>query len=386
LKRIVLTLAAMAAGCSGPSNASNGPADASSPAPEASTPDASSGADATTDAEADAGVWQYAAECAEAGSPPPNTIECTGLYADVASNTLAPGIRAYAPAIPLWADFAEKERWIYLPPGTTIDATDPNEWIFPVGTKLFKQFTRDGKRVETRMWQKTQPNFWVRATYAWNADDTEATISAGADLPWGTDGGVYHIPTGDECDQCHRGRDDRILGFEQVSLGLAGATGLTLAELASEKLIAPIPTMTSLTVGDDGTGKAPAPLSWLHINCGVTCHNDNSNSTAYGSSMRLRLDPTMLDGGSSVDVPSRTTTMDVLANSPGGGGQARIIPGDPTHSLLVELISNRGTDDPAQNQMPPIATNLVDVPDTQNVIAWIAAMSPLPTDAGADGN
>lgn len=329
----------------------------------------------------DAGVSLYAAECAEAGAPPPMSIECTGLYTNVATKEFSAGITAYAPAVPLWADNAEKERWISLPPGTTIDATDPSEWTFPVGTKVWKQFSRDGKRVETRLFQKTQPGYWVRTTYAWNAEETAATISPGGDIPWG-DGGTYHIPTPDECDQCHRGRTDRLLGFEQVSLGLAGATGLTLAELVADKLLTPAPSRTSLTVGDDGTGVAAVPLEWLHINCGVSCHNDNSNSTAYGSSMRLRLDPTLLDGRSSVDFDTRTTTLGMIANNPMWNNQVRIVPGDPTDSLLVQLISNRGTDNPEANQMPPIATSIVDVADTQNVVTWIGKMPPLPMSDG----
>ncbi len=338
----------------------------------------------TADATAEAAVDPLAAKCA-GEAPPPMSLECTGLYTDVASKTLAPGVRAYAPAVPLWSDGAEKERWIYLPPGTQIDATDPNEWVFPVGTKAWKQFSRDGKRVETRLWQKVQAGYWVRTTYAWSADESTATVSGGGDMPWGTDGGVYHIPTPDECDQCHKGRTDHLLGFEQVSLGLAGATGLTLPELVKEQLIAPVPARTSLTVGDDGTGVAAAPLAWLHINCGASCHNDNSNATAFGSGMRLRLDPTLLDGRSSADFDARATTLNLLATTPTWNGQTRIVPGDPTHSLLVKLITSRGTDNPVANQMPPIASNLVDGPDTQAVIAWISKMPAPPiADAGSD--
>jgi hypothetical protein len=322
------------------------------------------------------GWTPYSAKCVGAAVPP-TTIECTGLYENVATRTIAPGIRAYAPAVPLWSDFAEKKRWIWLPPATKIDATDPNDWIFPVGTKLFKEFARDGRRVETRMWQKVKDGYWVRATYAWNAAETEATSAPGGDIPWSSDGGVYHIPTGDECDQCHHGRTDNILGFEAVSLGLDGATGLTLAQLVAEKLITPVPASTKLTVGDDGTGVAAPALKWLHINCGVPCHNDNSNSTAYGSNMRLRLDPTLLDGRPSTSFPARETTMGMLANNPMWNTEPRITPGDPAQSLLVKLITSRGTNNPAANQMPPIASNIVDETDTPLVIDWISKMTPI---------
>jgi len=334
---------------------------------------------------------RYAAECADAGTPP-SALECTGLYADITTKQIAPGVRAYAPAVPLWADGSGKQRWIYLPPGTKVDASDPNEWKLPVGTKVWKEFSRDGKRVETRLFQKVQSNYWVYTTYQWNAGETAATMSFGGDIPWG-DGGTYHIPKPDECDQCHRGRTDHLLGFEQVSLGLPGATGLTLPQLVAEGLISPAPSRTQLTIGDDGTGAAAGPLAWLHINCGVSCHNANENSTAYGASMRLRLDPALLDGRSSADFESRTTTIGVVANTPTWNGQTRIVPGDPHGSLLVKLITNRGTANPVSNQMPPIASVLVDQPDTQAVIDWIAKMPAADggagvsagADAGANG-
>ncbi len=365
MKRITLILFGLtAAACGGGETAVSPPVE---------TPDATAEASAP-----------YAAECASAAVPP-DAIECTGLYANVVTKELAPGVRSYAPAVPLWADTSGKQRWIQLPAGSQIDASNPSEWTFPVGTKVWKEFSRNGKRVETRFFWKTQPGYWVRTTYAWNDDETAATTSAGGDIPLGTDGGTYHIPTPDECDQCHRGRDDRLLGFEQVSLGLAGATGLTLPQLVAEQLITPPPASTSLTVGDDGTGVAAAPLKWLHVNCGVSCHNGNSDSTAYGSGMRLRLDPTMLDGRSSAGFDARATTLGLLATTPTWNGQTRIVPGDPTHSLLVKLISNRGTDNPVANQMPPIATSIVDTADTLLVVDWISKMpGAAAVDAGRD--
>jgi len=314
--------------------------------------------------------------CADAGVPP-STLECAGLYADFTRQTLSPTAKPYAPAVPLWSDGATKERWIELPPGTQIDVSNPNEWVFPIGTKLFKQFTYEGKRVETRMFQKTDTNFWVHATYAWNADDTAATISYGATVPVGTDGGTWVIPTSDDCDSCHRGRSDRILGFEQVSLGLEGATGLTLLQLVVQNLVTPPPTQVNLRIGDDGTGLDGPALSWLHVNCGVTCHNANENAQGYGAGMRLRLDPTLLDG-----TPTNAlwdplqTTLGVPCVSGAVQGQPRVVPGNPSASVIVQLTTQRGI-----LQMPPIASRFVDTADVATVIAWIQHMPQ--TDGGS---
>src|SRR3954469_20545122 len=211
-----------------------------------------------------------------AGAPtPPSTLDCTGLYSDIIAKQLNPGVEAYTPAVPLWSDGADKDRWIRLPPGTTIDTSKPNEWVFPVGTKLWKQFVKDGRRVETRLWQKVRDGFWVHAVYAWNDDQTAATVSPGGDVPFGS--GTYHIPTGDECEKCHRGRTEHILGFGQVELGLPGASGLTLERLIADGRLSPPPASSARATGTDGTGPGAPAMGWLPANCGITCHNTNSN-------------------------------------------------------------------------------------------------------------
>jgi hypothetical protein len=331
------------------------------------------GADATSDAPTpvvDAGTDDGPDPCAEAGVPP-STLECTGLYANFATKQLAPNAMAYTPSTPLWSDNAQKARWIELPANTQIDVSNPDEWTFPVGTKLFKEFRIDGQRVETRMFQKTTPTFWVYATYAWNGDDSAATINYGGPVPVGNDGGTWNIPSNDDCNDCHKGRQDRILGFEQVGLGLPGAQGLTLAQLAAQGLVTPAPASVSLTIGDDGTGIDPIALGWIHVNCGVTCHNSNPSAAGYGAAMLLRLDPTQLDGtppnAATWDILK--TTLDVPCVSGSVAGQPRILPGDPESSVLYQLIDERGT-----LQMPPIASLLIDVPDVAVVHAWIQAM------------
>jgi hypothetical protein len=363
--------AALIEGGAADASAAADTAAADAPAREAAAP-----ADAAGDAAPD--------PCADAAVPP-STLECTGLYSDFASQTLSPNVQAYAPAVPLWSDGATKERWIDLPPGQKIDATNPNEWVFPIGTKVFKQFTYNGVRVETRMFLKVQANYWVHATYAWNADATATSISYGATVPAG-DGGTWVIPAPGDCDSCHQGRSDRILGFEQVSLGLEGATGLTLLQLVVQGLITPAPTVVNLRIGDDGTGLDAPALSWLHINCGVTCHNANEGAQGYAAGMLLRLDPSLLDGSqvtSSWD-PIRTTE-GVNCVSGSLAGQPRIVPGNASASVIPQLISERD----GGIQMPPIASRFVDTVDVASVVDWIQRMPPVERgapDASVDGS
>ncbi len=369
MKRYALALLGLVTACSGGAAETSGALDASS--------------DSTAPVEVDAGV-----DCSDAGSPP-SSLACTGLYANFATKEISPSAQAYTPSSLLWSDGAQKARWIELPPNTKIDITNPDEWTFPVGTKLFKEFRVNGQRVETRMFQKQKTNFWVYATYAWSGDATTATINYGGSVPVGDDGGTWTIPTNDDCNECHRGRQDRILGFEQVGLGLPGATGLTLAQLAAQGLVTPAPTNVGLTIGDDGTGLNGIAMGWVHINCGVTCHNVNAAAAGNGAGMNLRLDPTQLNGAppsSAWGIVSTTINVPCVSGEPRRRAANR--PGRPgVERPSTGLIDERGT-----LQMPPIATNVVDTSDVAVIRSWIQAMGgstgddggPPPADAGED--
>ena len=73
----------------------------------------------------------YTAETKEAETPAP---------------AAAPG-KAFSLLSAEVVDRAAKRRWIQLPEGATIDTSDMDYWQFPVGTKLWKEFVRDGVRV-----------------------------------------------------------------------------------------------------------------------------------------------------------------------------------------------------------------------------------------------
>jgi hypothetical protein len=299
-------------------------------------------------------------------------LDCAGLYSDIVSKKLVDGAEPYAPAVPLWSDGADKHRFIVLPKGTTIDASAPNDWVFPVGTKFFKEFAVGGHRVETRLFEK-QSDRWVRTTYQWTGDESTAIRSDGGDITL-AGGAAYHLPTAKECDQCHQGRKDRALGFEQILMGMDAATGMTLSMLAQKKLITPVPANLTPQIADDGTSKAPAVIGWLHVNCGVSCHNDNPSAAGHSTKLRMKLDVAQLDGRSATAYPTLQTTIGVAATTLRWGGKIRITPGSPEQSLLYQLITTRTTGE--NNQMPPLATNVVPKTDTDAVATWIQSLPP----------
>ena len=99
------------------------------------------------------------------------------LFADFETLEVDPRHLAFAPQYPLWTDGAAKRRWISLPPGTAIDASDPDAWVFPVGTRFWKEFSFGGRRVETRFIERLADGRWRYAAYEWSADGRDATLA-----------------------------------------------------------------------------------------------------------------------------------------------------------------------------------------------------------------
>ena len=120
--------------------------------------------------------WRRALAASPAGPPlvAPDTLMETGLYEAGRPGVVAARNQPFSPQYPLWSDGASKRRWIFLPAGATIDASDAYEWNFPVGTKLWKEFAFGGRKVETRFLWKTSDAEWAFASYVWNADGTSA--------------------------------------------------------------------------------------------------------------------------------------------------------------------------------------------------------------------
>lgn len=312
---------------------------------------------------------------AEGGAP--DDLRCTGLYTDVAAKTLSPRVRSFAPAVILWSDGAEKQRWVDLPDGAQIDTASMDAWKYPVGTKVWKEFKVGGRRVETRFMQKVVGERWIQAAYVWSPDETMATRQtegATVDLGGGND---YVVPKSSECDDCHKGRKDKLLGFEAVSLGQPGASGLTLSALATEGRLTAPPAKTTVTIPDDGTGHAAAALAWIHVNCGTSCHTGTSIGTGYGTGMQLRIGWDEIAGKPPAEWEVVRSTVGVVVRSPTWAGELRIAPGDPSSSVVLRLLGLRGS-----QQMPPIATRIVDDKGKAAVEEWIAALPKATDGAG----
>lgn len=110
---------------------------------------------------------------ADPGEGLPQRLQDTGLYATGRSGRTAAAVLSFSPRYPLWTDGTDKRRWIQLPPGSHIDASEPDAWQFPAGTRLWKEFCYGGRPVETRLIERPADGQWRFATYVWNDAGTE---------------------------------------------------------------------------------------------------------------------------------------------------------------------------------------------------------------------
>src|SRR5204863_4211538 len=129
--------------------------------------------------------------------------------------------RPFSPQYPLWSDGAAKARWVYLPEGATIDTSDPGDWKFPVGTKFWKQFTFNGKKVETRFLWHASATEWIFATYVWNEEGTNAVLAPDTGVAGAValaNGRRHDIPGRTDCRACHGEKRPGPLGFNALPL------------------------------------------------------------------------------------------------------------------------------------------------------------------------
>ena len=302
-----------------------------------------------------------------------------GLYIDPACTVIADGIASYNPQYWLWSDGTDKQRWISLPEDSTIDTTDPDHWIYPVGTRVWKTFlTSDGvTKLETRLLEKvadgTGWDFWDKSTYAWNeAQDAVEQVLGGRENVLQTD---HDIPTEAQCQMCHAnpGRADVLLGFSAIQLNHANSD-LNLNDLnRMDRLTMEIP-LAAAAVPSDGDSRYAAGLGYLHANCG-NCHGGEFAQAG----MRLWSDVGPIQG---VDIGPKPfaesnvqmTAVRVDSLRMVGDATVRIDPQNPMGSTIFLRMSSR---EPGV-KMPPIGTEVVDPMGVASVEAFINALPPGP--------
>jgi hypothetical protein len=312
----------------------------------------------------------------------------TGLYSDPATRTVDPQNRPFSPQYPLWSDGAQKARWVRLPAGTAIDAADIDRWDFPVGTRFWKEFVFNGRKVETRFLRKDGSARWSFASYVWNDEQTDAKLAPADGIPGIVEvapGRRHAIPSVEDCRACHDSARTEILGFTALQLSddrdpnaphaetLAPGM-LTLRTLVEDGWITParrdlVATPPRIAAPDATTR---AVLGYLSTNCG-SCHNAESSIASLGLLLKTRLAPSHSTPSDPVRALFRPTSKWHIPQVP-EAQSAFVTPGVPDLSaLLVRMRSRRPS-----SQMPPLGTAVHDREAVALVSAWIERLETSP--------
>ncbi len=279
-------------------------------------------------------------------------------------------VTPYDLTTPLFTDYAQKLRTIWMPPGVSAGYTPDDALSFPVGTVITKTFFyptgakgrvlrqwdprqfHDGdglklkqvRMIETRLLIR-RPEGWTALTYLWNEAQTDAVLHrVGAAVPLtmtGSDGKdetfSYIVPNATQCSACHA---TNVATREIQPIG-PKARLLNRDFAYSDRTENQLSRLTAMGYlkGVADPGQAPLQVSWtdaaasteararayLDVNCGH-CHNPKGAAATSG----LYLDaPSPLSGSAGLCKPP------VAAGAGTGNLRFDIVPGKADESIMA---------------------------------------------------
>ena len=303
----------------------------------------------------------------------PPLLSAFGFFKGGADQPSA-ALTAYALGTPLFSDYAEKQRFIYLPVdgGLSIDAGGRVK--FPVGTALIKSFgypDAAGKLgiIETRVLLHRAEG-WVALPYIWRADGSDAELKLGGARLAATvrhaseqDQAVsYAVPNKNQCKQCHS-RDGAIEPIGPNWPNMIFDTAADKKRLSAHANFPQNELVADAIWNDPKTGSVEKrALSYLRINCGH-CHRPSGSASNSG----LFFDD-MIGGDAAMGIGKRP----VAAGRGSGNLDFVIDPGHPERSILLYRL--RSTDPGIA--MPELGRSTVHKEGAALLEQWIREMKP----------
>lgn len=301
----------------------------------------------------------------------PAQLTQTGCVASGNPTQPVAGLLPYDINVPFWSDGLAKERYLSVPDGSSIARSSEGRFIFPAGSVLMKNFRQNGTLIETRLLMHHPDGVWAGYSYEWNGLQTDATLVS-TTATKSVNGQAWTFLESADCMRCHTDSAVFALGTEISQLNRnftypgSGRTRNQLATLEavglfSAALPAPPANLAALpSPSDNAHTLTERARSYLHANCS-NCHRPGVGTPA---SIDLRYDTALASSGACA-AP--------LLGDLGVPGANIITPGSPASSVLYLRMNTRGT-----NQMPPLASALVDTDGAALIAGWIQSMSSCP--------
>ena len=320
----------------------------------------------------------------------------TGNISELAPAT---NVFSYEVNAPLFSDYAEKARFVFLPNGQKMKYDAEQAFEFPAGAVIIKHFfywndarmpEKGRKILETRLLLKEE-NGWKALEYIWNSEQTDAFLEvAGASFPvsWIDEKGKkqsieYIAPNINQCKGCHsydgqfvpigitarqlnhieNGENQLLAWSKSDRLALPDnfdpLTAPQLNNLPAEALAKEGQPSNAVALAKEGQPSSAA-RSYLDANC-AHCHNPHGPASTSG--MFLEYNQTDLERLGVGKPP-------VAAGRGSGNRRFGIVPGKPNESILVFRMES---DDPGI-RMPELGRQLQHREGVELIKAWIREM------------
>jgi len=313
-------------------------------------------------------------------------ISAYNLFRDPIAQIPNDGLVPYDVITPLFTDYAEKHRFVYVPEGETIHYHPRDAFTFPVGAALVKTFSypvdfrdpSEGRRlIETRLMVHAEDG-WKGAAYVWNDAQTNAVLKvAGARVPveWTHHDGArrsttYLVPNMNQCKVCHRDTDDTVspIGIKARHVNrdyeYQGRTANQLDEWTKRDILDGAPTHAPRHAAwdDPQAGSiGERVLGYFDINC-AHCHNPRGLASGTKLDLTYEQCEPLMRG-----VMKRPTA----AGNASRGRYFAIVPGDPDASFLLHRLESTEPN----IRMPEVGRTIVHEEGAALIREWIAGIN-----------
>ncbi len=302
----------------------------------------------------------------------PRTLSEFGFFRGQGVTAPSDQLIGYSLRTPLFSDYANKQRFIYVPASARISADANGALDFPVGSALIKTFGYgEGaafRPIETRVLLR-RASGWEALPYVWKPDLSDAELKlAGTRLPVTvplSSGRAqpisYAVPNKNQCKECHA-RSGAVVPIGPVASNMA-LTAKAAASLRSRTdWKGPVSLGSAPVWNDAGTGSLDARArAYLAINC-AHCHNPQGSASNSGL---------FLNAGAAGDpVATGLYKRPVAAGRGSGGHDFAIAPGDPDRSIMVHRMSST---EPGI-AMPEVGRSLVHDEGVALIREWISSL------------
>ncbi|MDE0950911.1 MAG: right-handed parallel beta-helix repeat-containing protein [Halioglobus sp.] len=308
------------------------------------------------------------------------------LFAD-ATNPLADanGGVIYDLNTPLFTDYANKYRFVFVPEGAKAAYRATEAFDFPVGTIIAKTFTiqadlRDDNSaqdiIETRLMIRRSVG-WIALPFIWNSDKSDAvlTVTGGTQqISWIDNDGDsrmtdYVIPNTNNCANCH-GEDGMLpLGTTARSLNkdftYDSGTANQLEHWMAVNILSGVPGDTASIPSiprwkDTSANLGERARGYLDVNC-AGCHKPGGAGDTSGLLLGY-----FQPFGTEVGECKRP----VAAGGGSGGFEFDIVPGNAHESIMTyRMLSNE-----LKVKMPEIGRSVIHTEGVALIAEWINAM------------